>query len=129
MRPSYTNRVPPAAWPVSPDGDRLYLGYKHDYDRHSDNRFYLDYGADPRMSSQATPPRSQFRVLDTHRWRKVGTIRTKMAFWSAAIAHDGRSLYAIAPEKHSILVIDAVRMKQVKILKIGGMPSLAIVAP
>ncbi len=128
VRPSYPNRVPPAAWPVSPDGDRLYLGYKHDYDRHSDNRFYLDYGRPPNVKpGEATA--DEFRVLDTHRWRKVGTIRTKMAFWSAAIAHDGRSLYAIAPEKHSILVIDAVRMKQVKILKIGGMPSLAIVAP
>jgi hypothetical protein len=30
--PALPNRVPPAAWPSSPDGNRLYLGYNSDYD-------------------------------------------------------------------------------------------------
>jgi len=40
--PGLPNRIPPAAWPTSPDGSRVYLGYNGDYDRRSDNRFYLD---------------------------------------------------------------------------------------
>jgi hypothetical protein len=126
--PVLPNRVPPAAWPTSPDGSRLYLGYKHDYDRHSDNRFYLDYGRPPNLRpSNATA--DEFRVIDTHIWRKVGTIRTRLAFWSAVMGNDGKTIYATAPQKHSILVIDTGKMKQVSVLKVGGAPSLAIVAP
>lgn len=126
--PVLPNRVPPAAWPTSPDGSRLYLGYRHDYDRHSDNRFYLDYGRPPNLRpSNATA--DEFRVIDTRIWRKVGTIRTRMAFWSAVMGSDGKMIYATAPQKHSILVIDTGKMKQVSVLKVGGAPSLAIVAP
>jgi hypothetical protein len=38
-------------------------------------------------------------------------------------------LYAMVPQKHSILVIDAVKMRQIRILKVGGAPALALVAP
>jgi len=38
-------------------------------------------------------------------------------------------LYAMAPQKHSILVIDAEKMRQIRILKVGGTPALALVAP
>jgi DNA-binding beta-propeller fold protein YncE len=71
------NRVPPAAWPVSPDGSRIYVGYNRDYDRSYDNRFYLDYGRPPNLRpNNATA--GEFRVLDTQTWRKIGTIKTKM---------------------------------------------------
>ncbi len=128
VRPGLSNRVPPAAWPISPEGSRLYLGYRHDYDRHSDNRFYLDYGRAPNLRPSDAVA-DEFRVFETRTWRKVGTIKTKMPFWSAVVGIDGKTLYATAPQKHSILVIDTGRMKQVSVLKIGGMPSLALVAP
>jgi hypothetical protein len=35
----------------------------------------------------------------------------------------------MAPQKHSILVIDTVKMRQSNILKVGGAPTLALVAP
>ena len=122
------NRVPPAAWPSSPDGSRIYLGYVSDYDRHYDNRFYLDYGRPPNLRPN-NETAGEFRVLDTHTWKKIGTIKTKMPFWSAVIANDGKVLYAMAPQKHSILVIDTGKMRQIRILKVGGAPTLALVAP
>jgi hypothetical protein len=126
--PVLPNRIPPAAWPSSPDGGRVYLGYNKDYDRHSDNRFYLDYGRPPNLRpNDATA--GEFRVLDTRTWRKIGTIKTKMPFWSAVTGNDGKMLYAMAPQKHSILVIDTVKMRQICILKVGGTPALALVAP
>ncbi|HXY78950.1 MAG TPA: hypothetical protein VEH47_09060 [Candidatus Acidoferrales bacterium] len=122
------NRIPPAAWPTSPDGSRVYLGHHNDYDRHNDNRFYLDYGRSPNIRpTNATA--DEFRVFDTSTWKKLGTIRTKMPFWSAVIGNDGRMLYAMAPQKHSILVIDTAKMRQIRVLQIGGMPALALVAP
>jgi hypothetical protein len=37
-------------------------------------------------------------------------------------------LYAMAPRKHSILMIDTAQKRQVSILEVGGMPALALVA-
>jgi DNA-binding beta-propeller fold protein YncE len=126
--PVLPNRIPPATWPVSPDGSRIYLGYISEYDRHYDNRFYLDYGRPPNLRPDNATA-GEFRVLDTHTWKKIGTIKTKMPFWSAVIANDGKMLYAMAPQKHSILVIDTGKMRQIRILKVGGAPTLALVAP
>jgi hypothetical protein len=126
--PDAPNRVPPAAWPTSPDGSRLYLGYNNVYEHSYDNRFYLDYGRSPNLRpNDATA--SEFRVLDTRTWRKIGTIKTKMPFWSAVTRNDGKMLYAMAPQKHSILVIDTAKMRQIRILKVGGTPALTLVAP
>ena len=126
--PVLPTRIPPAAWPSSPDGSRVYLGYNNEYERSYDNRFYLDYGRPPNLRpNNATA--GEFRVLDTRNWRKIGTIKTKMPFWSAVTGNDGKMLYAMAPQKHSILVIDTVKMRQIRILKVGGAPTLALVAP
>lgn len=122
------NRIPPAAWPTSPDGSRVYLGHHNEYDKHNDNRFYLDYGRAPNIRpTNATA--DEFRVFDTSTWKKIGSIRTKMPFWSAVIGNDGKMLYAMVPQKHSILVIDTAKMRQIRVLKIGEMPALALVAP
>jgi hypothetical protein len=72
---------------------------------------------------------AELRVLDSHTWKKIGTIRTAKPFWSAVAANDGKTLYAMAPHEHSILVIDAVKMRQTGVLKVGGAPALALVAP
>ena len=71
----------------------------------------------------------EFRVLDTHTWRKISTLRTKLSFWSAAISDDGKMLYAMAPQKHSIMVIDTVKNRHISTFKVGGAPTLALVAP
>ena len=127
-QPVLPNRIPPAAWPTSPDGSRIYLGYNSDYDRAYDNRFYLEYGRAPNLRPNNAMA-SEFRVFDTHTWRKIGTIKTKMPFWNAVVGGDGNMLYAMAPPKHSILVIDTAKMRQVGILKVGGTPALALAAP
>jgi len=126
--PGLPNRIPPAAWPISPDGGRIYLGYNNDYDRLSDKGFYLHYGRPPNVRPENSLV-YEFRVLDTRTWQKIGTIRTKLPFWSAATGNDGKMLYAMAPHKHSILVIDTVKMRQIRTLKVGGTPTLALVAP
>jgi DNA-binding beta-propeller fold protein YncE len=126
--PDLPDRVLPAAWPSSPDGSKVYLGYNKDYDRSYDNRFYLDYGRPPNLRPN-TATAGEFRVLDTRTWQKIGTIKTKMPFWSAVTGNDGKLLYAMAPQKHSILVIDTVKMREVGVLKVGGTPALALVAP
>ncbi len=126
--PILPNRIPPAAWPVSPDGSRIYLGFNSGYDRHYDNRFYLDYGRPPNLRPENATA-DEFRVVDTQSWKKIGTIKTKIPFWSAAIANDGKTLYAMAPQKHSILVIDTEKMRETRVIKVGVAPTLGLVAP
>jgi len=126
--PGLPNRIPPAAWPTSPDGSKVYLGHRDDYDRHNDNRFYLDYGRSPNIRP-TNAMADEFRVFDTSTWKKIGTIRAKMPFWSAVTGNDGKTLYAMAPQKHSILVIDTLKMHQTRVVKVGGAPALALVAP
>jgi hypothetical protein len=126
--PDLPDRVFPAAWPSSPDGSKLYLGYNKNYNRSYDNRFYLDYGRPPNLRPNDSTA-GEFRVLDTHTWRRIGTIKTQMPFWSAVTSANGKVLYAMAPQKHSILVIDTIKMHQIGILKVVGTPALALVAP
>jgi hypothetical protein len=126
--PELPDRVPPAAWPSSPDGSRIYLGYNKDYDRTYDNRFYLDYGRAPNIRPDNAMA-GEFRVLDAHTWQKIATIKTAKPFWSAVTGNDGKTLYAMAPQEHSILVIDTLKMRQTGVLKVGGTPALALVAP
>ncbi len=106
------DRVYQANWPVSPDGSRVYLGFSR-YLRSRGNNTLAD----------------EFRVYDTSSWRKIGTIKTSVPFWSATTSDDGRSLYVLAPEIHSILVIDTATRRQVRSISVGGMPALALVAP
>jgi hypothetical protein len=127
VHPLEPNRIPPAAWPLSPDGSRVYLGYNNSYE-HADNRFYLDYGRPPNTRPENSLA-GRFRVYDTQSWRKIGTIKTKSPFWSAVTASDGKTLYAMSPQKHSIAVIDTAKMHEVRELKVGGSPALALVAP
>ena len=52
-----------------------------------------------------------------------------MPFWSAVAGDNGKTLYAIAPLKHSIVVLDTATMRETRTIKVGGMPTLALVAP
>jgi YVTN family beta-propeller protein len=122
------NRIPPAAWPTSPDGSKVFLGHNSDYNKPFDNRFYLDYGRPPNVRPSDSMAQ-EFRIFDTHTWRKIGTIRTRMPCWSAAISSDGKRLYVMSPQKHSILVIDTTSKHVIRTLKVDGSPALALVAP
>jgi hypothetical protein len=112
---------------MSPDGSRAYIGHNATYDK-SDNRFYLDYGRPPNIRPKDALA-DQFHVFDTSDWRKIGTIKAKFPFWSAVTSTDGKTLYALAPQRHSIEVIDTAKMHQTSSFKVGGSPALAIVAP
>jgi hypothetical protein len=126
--PDLPNRVPPAAWPTSPDGSKIFLGHNNGYNKPLDNRFYLDYGRPPNVRPSDSTV-NEFRVFDTRTWRKIGTIRTRMPCWSAAISSDGKLLYATSPPKHSILLIDTEKRRVIRTLQIDGAPALALVAP
>jgi YVTN family beta-propeller protein len=117
-------RILPAAWPASPDGSRLYVGYSND----PNTRFYLDFDRSA-TDSPRTQTVNELRVFDTSSWRRAGTIRTRAPFWSAVSTSDGKLLYATSPESHSLLVIDAATMHETRAIPVGGTPSVAIVAP
>jgi hypothetical protein len=105
-------RVYPGEWPVSPSDGRLYLGYSP-----------WAKGSAPNTAAD------EFRVFDTATWKKVGTIKSGVPFWSAAVSNDGKQLYALAPQQHYVMVFDTTTMRQVRTIDVGSMPALAIVAP
>jgi hypothetical protein len=80
-------RVSPFQWPRSPDGAEVYVGY-----------------GPPRPSATST----ELRVFDTSSWQQLGTVRTSVPFWSAAVSNDGRFVYAVAPEQKQLLAIEDV---------------------
>lgn len=127
-RPEAPYRVPPAAWPTSPDGSRIFLGYNREHEVKFDNRFYLDYGRAPNVRPSYSMV-YEFRVLDTQSWKKIGTIKMKIPFWSAVMWNDGNVMYAMSPQKHSIAVVDTAKMREVRTFRVQGTPALALVAP
>jgi hypothetical protein len=104
------DEILPSAWPRSPDGSKVYLGFSHSLNAANANA-------------------REIRVYDTKTWRKLGTIKTSIPFWSTVTSSDGRYLYALAPEQHTIIVIDALTMRELRTIPIGALPALAIVAP
>jgi hypothetical protein len=99
-----------AEWPRSADGARFYLGYG---------------GVAPDGLSAAT----ELRVFDVATWTQSGSVRTSAPFWSAAASPDGRFIYAVSPERHGIIVIDADALQEKRVILVGNTPALAIVAP
>jgi len=117
--------IPPAAWPTSRDGKRLYIGYTNA----PDPSFYLYFDRSA-VGSPRVQAADELRVLDTETWRTVGTIKTSGgSFWSAVAGNDGSLLYASAPQDHDVLVIDTTAKHEIRTIPIGGMPALALVAP
>jgi hypothetical protein len=102
-------QISPSAWPRSRDGSRVYLGYSH--------------------SNAANAIAREIRVFDTATWRRLATIKTSVPFWSIAADTENNRLYALAPEQHTILVIDSQTMREIRSIPVGAMPALAIVAP
>jgi DNA-binding beta-propeller fold protein YncE len=117
--------IPPAAWPASRDGQRLYVGYCHP----PNPRFYLDFDRSA-TDSPRTQAADELRVFNTATWREVGKVRAgTSSFWTAVLSNDGKSLYALSPESHSVAVYDATTLRELRSIEIGGAPALAIVAP
>jgi YVTN family beta-propeller protein len=100
----------PSAWPESPDGSKVYIGNHHSLNVVNANA-------------------REIRVYDTTTWRKLSTMKTSIPFWSAVVSPDGKRLYAVVPEQHSILVIDTSTMREVRTINVGAMPAIALVAP
>lgn len=101
-----------AAWAIPQDGNKVFIGY-------------------PRSpgATFANAVANGFRVYDLSNWRQLGTIKTSVPFWSAAVRGDGNRLYALAPQQHTIMVIDAATMRELRTIPVGGMPALALIAP
>jgi hypothetical protein len=99
----------PLQWPRSPDGTKLYLGY--------------GTLAGNNMSTAA-----ELRIVDTTTRQRLGSVRTSVPFWSAA-SNDGRVVYAVAPQQHSVLVIDTATFEEKHTIRVGNAPSLVLVAP
>jgi DNA-binding beta-propeller fold protein YncE len=99
-----------AEWPRSPGGAKLYLGYG---------------GVAPNGMSAA----SELRVFDTAAWVESGSVQTSVPLWGAVASQDGKYVYATAPERHGIVVLDADSLREKRVIAVGNTPSLAIVAP
>jgi YVTN family beta-propeller protein len=69
------------------------------------------------------------RVLDTATERVLGDFQTSVPFWSATLSQDGKRIYAVAPEQHRVLVIDAATLQELRTIDVGRTPSLALVVP
>lgn len=102
-------QISPSAWPRSPDGSKVYLGYSH--------------------AAAANAIAREIRVYDTATWHKLGAIKTSVPFWSVAADTEANRLYALVPEQHCILVIDTSTMREIRTITVGAMPALALVAP
>jgi YVTN family beta-propeller protein len=102
-------QISPSAWPRSRDGSKVYLGNSH--------------------TNAANAIAREIRVYDTATWHRLATIKTSVPFWSAAVDAENNRLYALALDQHSILVIDAQTLREIRSIPVGAMPALAIVAP
>ena len=99
-----------SAWPRSPDGAKVYIGNSHSL-------------------NAANAIAREIRVYDTTSWKRISGMKTSLPFWSITANPDGTRLYAVVPEQHSILVIDAASMREIRSINVGAMPALTIVAP
>lgn len=102
--------VYPFQWPRSSDGAKVYLGY-----------------GPAAANGMATS--TELRVFDTVTWRQVGGVRASARFWSATLSKDGKFIYAVVPQQHSVLVIDAASLEERRTIEVGQTPALALVAP
>jgi hypothetical protein len=100
----------PIQWPRSADGAKIYVGY-----------------GGKATSNMSTA--QELRVFDTTTWQQLGVYRPSVPFWSAVISKDGKIIYAIVPERHSVLVIDAVTGREKRAISVGKTPALALIAP
>jgi DNA-binding beta-propeller fold protein YncE len=103
-------QITPSVWPRSADGGKIYIGNSH-------------------AVNAANAIAREIRVYDTTTWKKLSSMKTSIPFWSLVSSPEANRLYAIAPEQHSILVIDSSTMRELRSINIGAMPALALVAP
>ena len=108
--PARDDGIYPLEWPRSPDGTKVYLGY----------------GV---LAANGMATSTELRIFDTVTWKQLGSLWASVPFWSAAAGRDGKSVYALVPEEHRLLVIDAKSMKETHAISVGRNPSLAIVSP
>jgi DNA-binding beta-propeller fold protein YncE len=124
MRHEAPSLILPAAWPVSPDRTKIYLGYNV----RADNRFYMNF--ERSVSFQRTEQAYTLHAVDTITWKGTGKTSDKLApYWSAVLSPDGALLYALSPDRGGIAVFDTRTMRGVRDIRVGGAPALALAAP
>lgn len=102
--------VPFRTWPQSPDGTRIYFGSSS-------------------LTDQSSGDVDQIHVLETTTWEQKATVKTSMPFWSLAVSHNGKYLYAISASKQTLLIIDTTNYEEIQAIPgIGEAPALALVA-
>jgi hypothetical protein len=72
---------------------------------------------------------TDLRIFDPSTWRQLGSMRTSVPFWSAAISNNGEFIYALVPKQHSVLVVDTTSLHEIRAISVGRTPALALVAP
>jgi DNA-binding beta-propeller fold protein YncE len=101
--------VYPLQWPLSSNDAKVFIGYGP-------------------SSPNNLATSSSFRVFDTANWQQLGAIQTSLSFWSAVASEDGALIYALAPEQHTILVIDSATLQEKGKLTVGNMPAVALLS-
>ncbi len=71
----------------------------------------------------------EVRVFDTNAWTRVGTIRTTTPFRTAVATPDGSTVYALTGESGKILVLDLDALRELRAVRVGQAPSVALIAP
>ncbi|MCI0627261.1 MAG: hypothetical protein L0387_37385 [Acidobacteria bacterium] len=95
----------------TPDGSKLYM-------------------AVGRLATRTTGMVEEILVIDTKTGQQLATIATSLPFLSLAMSPDGQYLYAPTLQASSLLVIDAVKYREMRVIKdVGSMPALAVYAP
>lgn len=102
--------TPFRAWPLSPDGRKVYVGQ--------------DLVAD-----QGPGFPEEIRVFDTTSWDIIAQATIRLPFWSLAVSPDSRYLYAVSTGSQSVLVMEASTLKEIRTIKVGKNPAIALVAP
>jgi DNA-binding beta-propeller fold protein YncE len=103
--------IPTRSIPRSPDGSRLYVAVGS-------------------LTNRYTGMGHEILVVDSKTGQPVKTMKTSRPFWSLAISHDGRYLYAVSPQTQSLLVMDTNTYQEIRTIgSLGRSPVLAEVAP
>lgn len=119
-----------ATWKFSPTPSRApgqEWNVAHaEWPRAGGSKLYLGYGG---VGANGMSAANELRVIDTAKWVESGRVQTSVPFWSAAVSQAGKTVYAVAPERHGIVVLDADTLQETGVIAVGNTPSLAFVAP
>ncbi len=104
--------VPTREWPVSSDGSRVYVGIS------------------PCDEYVGTGYVSDIAIFDAMSLVELERTTVAVPFWSLAQSHDGAIIFASSPATHSLLVLDANSLREIRRIEgVGKTPTLLMIAP